>query len=249
MTDQDTILDKPNRPARMGGRPKGTKDTEPRRAGKSRPKSTRVKDYLHMRFGHLTVVARGPKNHGKPGGSVPALWHCVCDCGEMKLTTSRALSLGEIRTCGNKGCPFRAAIFTENLRKTKDNLVIHAAMDKVGKVGFCLSADDVRKLLHASCKICGHTGPGHEIRCYEHKKGYTINNSYSICDGCKGIVPIMTGYHLSWDKVVAKLAHIITYLTLTGDLAPGPDKAFRDLAKAISPAKPNEDINDIPLAF
>jgi hypothetical protein len=224
------------------GRPKGSKDTTQRKRRRPKDKPGRVKDLLHKRFGHLVVVSRGPTNQGKAGASVPALWYAQCDCGNMKLTHSRALCRGEIKTCGEKGCPFKAALHTENLKQSKDNMVLRMAIDKVGKVGFQLTADEVRTLLKAPCKLCGHTGTGHEIRCYEHSKGYILSNSYSVCKTCSGLVPITTGYHATWDVVLDRVKAIVEYLGLTGDLEAGVDKAFWQKVEAREKGKAGEEV-------
>lgn len=225
------------------GRPKGAKDTGPRRKRVPKDKPGRVKNLLHKRFGHLVVVSRGPTNQGKPGASVPALWYAQCDCGAMKLTHSRALCRGDIKTCGGKECPFKAALHTENLKQSKDNMVLRTAIDKLGKVGFQLSADEVRKLLKTSCKLCGHIGEGHEIRCFEHKQGYILSNCYSVCKPCSGLIPITTGYHATWDAVLKHIGSIITYIGLSGDIQPGVDKGFWEKVQAYEEAKVQDTIN------
>jgi len=246
MAETEQIVAEPKR----RGRPAGSKDLTPRKRRKPKDKPGRVKNLLNKRFGHLVVVSRGPTNQGKPGASVPALWWTVCDCGHMKLSNSRVLCKGEAKTCGRKECPFKAAMHAENLKQTKDNMVLRMAVDKVGKVGFNLTADEVRTLLKAPCKLCGHTGDGHEIRCFQHNKGYILANSYSVCKTCSGLVPITTGYHLTWDEVLHNLKGIITYLGLVGDIEPGVDKAFFDKLEAKEQkAKADVEINDRILCF
>jgi len=51
------------------------------------------KDLLGQRFGRLTVLERGPSNHG-------AQWVCRCDCGKTHLVMSKRLQEGSVRSCG-----------------------------------------------------------------------------------------------------------------------------------------------------
>ena len=58
---------------------------------------SRAKDLRGKRFGRLVVVGRAPgvtDHHGH------AVWKCVCDCGNTKVTTSKYLREGKVRSCG-----------------------------------------------------------------------------------------------------------------------------------------------------
>ena len=54
-------------------------------------------DLIGLKFGRLTVMARGPNN--KSGN---AQWWCKCDCGnlELKLINGSRLRNGETKSCG-----------------------------------------------------------------------------------------------------------------------------------------------------
>lgn len=229
------------------GRPKGARDIKPRKRRKPKDKPGRVKDLLHKRFGHLVVISRGPTNQGKPRASVPALWYAQCDCGNIKLTNARSLCRGELKTCAEKGCPFKAALHTAAFHKSKDSQILKQAIDKVGKVGFQLTADEVRMLLKAPCKLCGQNRPGNEIRCYDQRKGYVLHNSYPICSQCSGIVPISHTYHLTWPQVLANIQQVVQHLALAGEMEPGIAKIFHEAKAKVEEKIVNKCTKDIPI--
>jgi len=47
------------------------------------------------RFGRLLVIAKTEK---RKDGAV--LWECICDCGKKRLTGTRELNKGRVRSCG-----------------------------------------------------------------------------------------------------------------------------------------------------
>lgn len=212
------------------GRPKGSTDGQPRkpRGAPAKPFG-RSTNYLHHRTGNLTIVAKGPVNTGKSKGAF-ALWVAQCDCGETKIVTSRSIRLGEVKTCGKSGCPFRAAMFATNLNKALGNKVREQIINKGAKYPFKLTADEVRALTKQPCTLCGSKGAGHELRCYHPSEGYTVSNTYSICRKCVGIVPIGSGYTPDWLEVMGHILKVCTHLSLVGHMA---DSVRQKIAESI----------------
>lgn len=210
------------------GRPKGTKDSKQRKPrGAPEKPFGRSTNYLHYRTGNLTIVAKGPVNTGKRRGAF-ALWVAQCDCGETKIVTSRAIRLGEVKTCGRSECPFRAAMFATNLNKALGDKVREQIINKGAKYPFKLTADEVRALTKQPCTLCGSKGAGHELRCYHPSEGYTVSNTYSICRKCVGIVPIGSGYTPGWLEVMEHILKVCTHLSLVGHMADSVRQGIED---------------------
>lgn len=54
-----------------------------------------IVDLTGRRFGRLTVVrAHGINKHGQ------AMWECLCDCGNTKITIGSGMKVGNVRSCG-----------------------------------------------------------------------------------------------------------------------------------------------------
>lgn len=53
-----------------------------------------MKDMTNVRFGRLLCIKIGPKNNGC------YQWECICDCGNIKLSSGRDLRYGKINSCG-----------------------------------------------------------------------------------------------------------------------------------------------------
>lgn len=60
-------------------------------------------DMTGQRFGKLTVIEMGTQNPSLH----TAVWVCLCDCGNKKVTTRRSLLNGDCKSCGciKKGRP------------------------------------------------------------------------------------------------------------------------------------------------
>lgn len=56
---------------------------------------TTLIDLKGKRFGRLKVLSRAPNESGKN-----AKWHCLCDCGGLKVVLSYALHKGITSSCG-----------------------------------------------------------------------------------------------------------------------------------------------------
>jgi hypothetical protein len=216
------------------GRPKGSKDSQ-----KRKPKDKPVKpfgrstNYLHHRLGHLTIVAKGPVNTSKSRAAF-ALWVGLCDCGNTKIVTSRAIRLGEVKTCGQSGCPFRTALLTTNLNKNLGDKMRTQIINKGAKYPFKLTADEVRALTRQPCSLCGAKGKAHELRCYDPPVGYVLSNTYSICRSCVGLVPIGPGYTSSWREVIEHLHKVVGHLSLVGHMV---DKVYQEFEEAVVKAE------------
>jgi len=59
------------------------------------PLPKQSKDLAGQRFGRL--IAIGPIGQTKAG---LVRWHCICDCGQEKITTGKLLIRGETQSCG-----------------------------------------------------------------------------------------------------------------------------------------------------
>lgn len=59
----------------------------------------RGKDLNGNVFGRLTVVAFLRTDRAKGGRSI-RIWECICQCGEIKIATSRDLLAGDVNSCG-----------------------------------------------------------------------------------------------------------------------------------------------------
>ena len=57
----------------------------------------RHKDICGQRFGKLTVIERIT---GAIGTDRSAVWKCLCDCGNVKTTTTKYLRSGKVKSCG-----------------------------------------------------------------------------------------------------------------------------------------------------
>ena len=60
-------------------------------------KSTRwaAKDLVGQKFGRLTVVKRLEN-----GPNYKAMWECLCDCGQTKVTAGAYLRCQSVKSCG-----------------------------------------------------------------------------------------------------------------------------------------------------
>ena len=54
-----------------------------------------------QRFGALTVIEDTGKRLNRS-----VIWLCKCDCGNMHEVTSNNLNAGNVKSCGQKDCPY-----------------------------------------------------------------------------------------------------------------------------------------------
>ena len=59
-------------------------------------------DLTGQRFDHLTAI----RSVGLDANN-NLLWECRCDCGTVKSVCSRPLRIGDTKSCGRRGCPYR----------------------------------------------------------------------------------------------------------------------------------------------
>lgn len=59
----------------------------------------KLKDLTGQKFGRLTVLKKAD-NHTTPNGSIVTMWKCKCDCGNIRIVTSRNLRTGHTTSCG-----------------------------------------------------------------------------------------------------------------------------------------------------
>lgn len=89
------------------------------------------KEFINKKFGHLTVIKKGP-SYVSPGGHSSTQWWCECDCPEHKLILVRRNNLvsGNTKSCGCQNNKSRKI----NIQKAIDKCKLDLTNKTFGKL-------------------------------------------------------------------------------------------------------------------
>jgi hypothetical protein len=152
------------------------------------------KDLIGTHFGRLIVT----KFSEFRGNKKKPYWECLCECGNIIITSSNSLIQGDSKSCGclhseimsNRKFEDGLAAFNRLFRNYKNNI-------KRKKLPFELTKEYFREITQRNCFYCNRK-PSQTVRSdnnsgdytyngidrVDNKKGYTIENCVPCCEMC-----------------------------------------------------------------
>lgn len=120
---------------------------------------------LGRTYGRLRVVARAATER-RPNGSRPASWHCICECGELTVSSGWSLRAGKAKSCGCSAIETNAARFVDETGNRYGRLTVIGPTRKPrpgskGKFWLCRCECGRERVVHGgglrygSNKSCG----------------------------------------------------------------------------------------------
>lgn len=149
-----------------------------------------LEDLTGKRFGHLTVIRRGPNEESNR----MSRWYCKCDCGKETLVRSASLKSGVTTTCGCRSWMPDGSI--NELGNVYGHLTVMARADNTAngtaqwlckcKCGneIVVRGTDLRNKGYISCGCVKSKGEYH-INTFLSQKGIDFKTQYSFGCECK----------------------------------------------------------------
>lgn len=187
----------------------------------SKRRQSNLIDLTGMKFGKLTVL----EYRGCDRSS--SLWACKCECGSTPIIRGQHLRTRHYVSCGCER-PKRLALVCQNNARNKYDpsnwvgTIVSIYRHGANKRGlsFCLTKEDVRRLVLAECHYCGALpsnvyNPRSEltqikyryngIDRVDNRSGYTVSNCVSCCKTCNRAKNSLTlDEFMSWAKRVVE---------------------------------------------
>ena len=131
-----------------------------------------IKDLTGHRFGKLHVLNRAPS-----GPRWQTRWHCICDCGNAKVTQASNITTGKSKSCG---CGSREA---GQLNNQKAKLTEDVVREKCVEFGFdyLRGFDGIQKPAWFRCQECDY-----EFEIKAEKAIYGVNQCPQCSIGSHG---------------------------------------------------------------
>jgi len=157
---------------------------------------SRIIDLSGQRFGKLVAIKCVGLDNGRN-----AIWECICDCGQFKEVSSKALRHSGVKSCGCSHKEvmndyFDSRLGTSEDRSLKKLFLRYKGRAKARNYSFDLKYSQFKKLVFGECYYCGSkpetkiVSKSGVIAFYNgidrlnNEEGYTLLNCITCCGIC-----------------------------------------------------------------